>query len=90
MLHPRLDGVGHGIEELVEDLGRTAVEAHRVLGLSDVSRSDFIVSPDGSYVVLETAITPGTTETSVMPFACTLSGTSLGQVTLDLVRGVLG
>lgn len=76
-------------EDLIEDLGRTAVEAHRVLGLCDVSRSDFIVSPDGSYVVLETAITPGTTETSVMPFACTLSGTSLGQVTLDLVRGVL-
>lgn len=73
-------------EELIEALGRTAVEAHRVLGLSDVSRSDFIVSADGSYVVLETAITPGTTETSVMPFACTLSGTSLGQVTLDLVR----
>lgn len=73
-------------EELIEDLGRTAVEAHRMLGLSDVSRSDFIVSADGSYVVLETAITPGTTETSVMPFACTLSGTSLGQVTLDLVR----
>ena len=76
-------------EELVEDLGRTAVAAHRALGLCDVSRSDFIVSADGSYVVLETAITPGTTETSVMPFACTLSGTSLGQVTLDLVRGVL-
>ncbi|ANH38919.1 D-alanine--D-alanine ligase B [Nocardioides dokdonensis FR1436] len=76
-------------EELIEELGRTAVEAHRVLGLRDVSRSDFIVSPDGSYVVLEVAITPGTTETSVMPYACTLSGTSLGQVTLDSVRRVL-
>lgn len=76
-------------EELIEDLGRTACEAHRVLGLRHVSRSDFIVSPDGSYVLLETAITPGTTETSVMPFACTLSGTSLGEVVLGLVRRAL-
>ena len=77
-------------EQLIEDLGRAACRAHEVLGLSDVSRSDFIVSADGTYVVLETAITPGTTETSVMPFACTLSGTSLGQVTLDLLRRKLG
>lgn len=74
---------------LIEELGRTAVEAHRVLGLSEVSRSDFIVGADGSAVLLETAITPGTTETSVMPFACTLSGTSLGAVARDLVLGVL-
>ena len=60
------------------------------LGLRDVSRSDFIVSADGSFVVLETAITPGTTETSVFPFACTLSGTSLGQVARDLLaRAIL-
>ncbi len=77
-------------EELIEDLGSAACRAHEVLGLSDVSRSDFIVSADGTYVVLETAITPGTTETSVMPFACTPSGTSLGQVTLDLLRRQLG
>lgn len=66
-------------------LAETACEAHRVLGLSDLSRSDFVVSPDGSFVVLEVAITPGTTETSVMPFACTLSGTSLGEVARDLL-----
>ena len=60
-----------------------------MLGLSDVSRSDFIVSPDGSYVVLETAITPGSTETSVFPFACTSAGTSLGRVAKDLVTRAL-
>ncbi|MSZ77483.1 MAG: D-alanine--D-alanine ligase, partial [Actinobacteria bacterium] len=76
-------------EEVIAEIGRAACEAHRILGLSDISRSDFIVSPDGSYVVLETAITPGTTETSVMPFACTLSGTSLGEVARDLVLRAL-
>lgn len=72
-------------EDLLEQMGGVAREAHRVLGLRDVSRSDFIVAPDGSFVVLETAITPGTTETSVLPFACQASGTSLGAVARDLL-----
>lgn len=74
---------------VVAELGEAAVRAHEVLGLRDVSRSDFIVEPDGSFVVLETAITPGTTETSVFPFACTASGTSLGEVALGLVERAL-
>jgi D-alanine-D-alanine ligase len=71
--------------EQLDRLGEVARDAHRALGLRDVSRSDFIVSPDGSFVVLETAITPGTTETSVFPFACTASGTTLGVVARDLL-----
>lgn len=74
---------------IVEAVGEAAVRAHEVLGLRDVSRSDFIVSPDGAFVVLETAITPGTTETSVFPFACTASGTSLGEVAKALVARAL-
>ena len=75
-------------EDLLERLGEVARDAHRALGLRDVSRSDFIVGDDGSFVLLETAITPGTTETSVFPFACTASGTTLGEVARDLlVRG---
>jgi len=72
-------------EEQLERLGEVSRQAHRTLGLRDVSRSDFIVAADGSFVVLETAITPGTTETSVFPFACTASGTSLGEVARDLL-----
>ena len=70
---------------LVARLGDVACAAHRALGLRDVSRSDFIVGADGSFVVLEVAITPGATETSVLPFACTASGTSLGEVAHDLL-----
>ena len=73
-------------EALITRLGEVAREAHRVLGLQDVSRSDFVVSPDGSFVLLETAITPGTTETSVVPFACKESGTSLGELALELLQ----
>ena len=75
--------------DLLAGLGETARTAHQVLGLRDLSRSDFIVSPDGSFVLLETAITPGTTETSVFPFACTAAGTSLGRVAHDLVTRAL-
>jgi len=72
-------------EDRLEHLGQVARDAHRALGLRDVSRSDFIVGEDGSFVVLETAITPGTTETSVFPYACTASGTTLGAVARDLL-----
>lgn len=72
-------------EDQIARIGEVARDAHRALGLRDVSRSDFIVSEDGSFVVLETAITPGTTETSVFPFACTASGTTLGEVARDLL-----
>lgn len=75
--------------QAVDEIGRAAVRAHEVLGLRDVSRSDFIVAPDGSFVVLETAITPGTTETSVFPFACVASGTTLGEVAKELVGRAL-
>ena len=69
----------------LDRLGEVSRQAHRTLGLRDLSRSDFIVGADGSFVVLETAITPGTTETSVLPFACTASGTSLGEVARNLL-----
>ncbi len=76
-------------EEQLDRLGEMARDAHRALGLRDVSRSDFIVNSDGSFVILETAITPGTTETSVFPYACQASGTTLGAVARDLlVRAV--
>lgn len=78
-------------EPVTERLGEVARDAHVALGLRDVSRSDFLVDDDGGFVLLETAITPGTTETSVFPFACTASGTSLGEVARDLlVRAVAG
>jgi D-alanine-D-alanine ligase len=76
-------------EDQLARIGEVARSAHRALGLRDVSRSDLIVGEDGSFVVLETAITPGTTETSVFPYACQASGTTLGEVARDLLRRAL-
>jgi len=70
-------------------LGEVAVQAHRVLGLRDLSRSDFMVDDDGSFVLLETAVTPGTTETSVFPYACIAASTSLGEVATGLLARAL-
>ena len=75
--------------DVIAGITDAAAQSHRVLGLRDVSRSDFIVSDDGSFVLLETAIAPGTTETSVLPFACTFSGTSLGEVYAGLLQRAL-
>jgi D-alanine-D-alanine ligase len=76
-------------DSVLTALGETAVAVHQLLGLRDFSRTDFIVDSDGSFVVLEAAITPGATETSVMPFACTASGTSLREILVELVQGAL-
>lgn len=76
-------------DELLAELGETAVRAHELLGMRDISRTDFMVTPDGSFVVLEVAITPGATETSVFPFAAKHDGTSMGEITLALLKRAL-
>ena len=44
-----------------------AVRAHRALGCSGCSRSDFIVTPAGEPVILETNTIPGMTANSLLP-----------------------
>jgi D-alanine-D-alanine ligase len=63
-----------------------AVAAHRALGLRDLSRSDLIVDPDGTVWFLEVNVSPGMTETSLVPLAVEAEGASLSDVCGDLVR----
>ena len=51
-----------------------AVRAHVALGCRGASRSDFIVTSDGTPVILETNTIPGMTETSLMPDAARHAG----------------
>ena len=44
-----------------------AVRAHRALGCRGCSRSDFIVTPEGDPVILETNTIPGMTSESLLP-----------------------
>jgi D-alanine-D-alanine ligase len=59
----------HRIQEL-------AIAAHELLGCSGYSRSDFILSPDKGFVLLETNTLPGMTETSLIPQAAAAVGIS--------------
>ncbi|MCP2168960.1 D-alanine--D-alanine ligase family protein [Goodfellowiella coeruleoviolacea] len=62
-----------------------AVSAHRLLGLRDVSRTDAVIAPDGTVHFLEVNVSPGLTETSLLPMAVEASGRSLGEIYAGLV-----
>jgi D-alanine-D-alanine ligase len=67
------------------DVAEIAMEAHNALGLRDLSRVDLIVSPDGTAQVLEVNVSPGMTETSLLPMAVAAAGLDLGKVLAALV-----
>jgi len=62
-----------------------AVAAHRALGLGDLSRVDLLVTRDGGVHVLEVNVSPGLTETSLLPMAVHAAGLDLGVLLRDLV-----
>jgi D-alanine-D-alanine ligase len=74
---------------IATELGRVAVAAHRLLGLRDVSRTDAIVDADGTIQFLQMNVSPGLTETSLLPMAVDAAGRSLGGVYATLVERAL-
>jgi len=66
--------------EVAERAAALAVQVHRSLGLADLSRTDAIVSEDGSVHFLEVNVSPGLTETSMFPMAVEAAGYELGEV----------
>ncbi|GAA2990564.1 D-alanine--D-alanine ligase family protein [Actinokineospora diospyrosa] len=62
-----------------------AVSAHELLGLRDVSRTDAVVSATGEVYFLEVNLSPGLTETSLLPMAAEAAGRSLGAIYAGLV-----
>ena len=67
-------------------LQETALTAHQLLGLRDVSRMDAVVEPDGRVQILEVNVSPGLTETSLLPTAAAAEGTDLGVLFGRLVE----
>jgi D-alanine-D-alanine ligase len=51
-----------------------AIAAHTALGLRDLSRVDLIVDENGTPSVLELNVSPGMTETSLLPMAVQAAG----------------
>ncbi len=66
-----------------------ALEAHAALGLRDLSRSDLIVDAAGTPWFLEANVSPGMTETSLLPQAVAAAGLDLGTVCRTLVEQAL-
>jgi D-alanine-D-alanine ligase len=72
-------------DHLIERAGAVAVTAHQALGLTDLSRMDCIVDGDGVVQFLEVNVSPGLTETSLVPMAVHAAGLELGVVFRDLL-----
>jgi D-alanine-D-alanine ligase len=62
--------------DLFARLQMLALSVHRLIGLRDYSRTDFIVSKEGRPQILEINALPGLTATSLMPDACKSIGIS--------------
>ena len=68
------------------DAATLALTAHQVLGLADLSRTDCIVDPEGAVHFLEVNVSPGMTETSLLPLAVHAAGLDLGIICRDLLQ----
>ncbi|MDR2721382.1 MAG: D-alanine--D-alanine ligase [Coriobacteriaceae bacterium] len=76
-------------EHTTNQLQETAVKAHKILGCSGVSRSDFIIDEDGEIWILETNTIPGMTETSLLPDAARAANIEFPALCTLLVRYAL-
>ena len=72
--------------EATEKVQTMAKAAHRVLGCSGISRSDFIMDENGEFWILETNTLPGMTETSLLPDAARAAGIEFPELCTRLIE----
>lgn len=76
--------------DIDEDLARrmqvSAINAHRIVGCRDFSRTDFLLEPSGQYWFLEVNCIPGMTPTSLYPDGARAIGISFEDLTDKLVQ----
>ncbi|MBI4342727.1 MAG: D-alanine--D-alanine ligase, partial [Candidatus Omnitrophica bacterium] len=72
-------------EDLAAQVQAAGMAAHRALGCRHLSRTDIIVRPDGTPVVLEVNTIPGFTPTSLVPKAAACAGISYDELCERLV-----
>lgn len=72
-------------ERAARSCAEVAILAHESLGLRDLSRADLIVDHDETIWFLESNVSPGMTETSLVPLSAETAGLSLAQMYSTLV-----
>ena len=70
---------------IAEGIKKFAVKAHKVLGCSSYSRSDFRLAKNGKAYILEVNTAPGMTATSLVPKAANAIGVSMP----DFVKNIM-
>ncbi len=76
-------------DQVAQEAATLAVTAHQVLGLADLSRTDCIVDAEGAVHFLEVNVSPGMTETSLLPLAVSAAGLELGVICRDLLQAAM-
>lgn len=85
----RHDVPAHIDESLTRRLQTLALSVHRLLGLRDYSRTDFLVSREGRPYILEINALPGLTPTSIFPDECSSVGISFEALVDRLVSAAI-
>lgn len=72
-------------DEVAQACEQLALRVHDVLGLDGISRVDIMINNEGAPVFLEANVSPGMTETSLVPLAMEAADLELGHVMSELV-----
>lgn len=72
--------------KITEKIQATALKCHEMLGCKSISRTDMILSNDGSLYVLETNTLPGMTKTSFIPAQAKQAGISMKDLVTSLIK----
>jgi D-alanine-D-alanine ligase len=73
-------------DEIGDAVRRAATAASTALNLRDITRVDVIVDAYGTPWVLEVNVSPGMTDTSLVPMAAQASGLALRDVCDSIIR----
>lgn len=80
---------GRITKEQAQTMGQMALQVHRALGLRTYSRSDFIMTEDGTLYFLEVNTLPGMTPTSLVPQEAAAVGISYEELCEIIVQDAL-
>jgi D-alanine-D-alanine ligase len=77
-------------DDLCARLQMLALSVHRMIGLRDYSRTDFIITKEGRPFILEVNALPGLTPTSILPDECSAIGIPFEALVERLIGLALG